>query len=150
MGLAVSAEDATARRPHTPKLAFVAPARDYRASDSAPVAAADIDLVARILSMGALHHAFTGTGAVALAVAAVLPGTLVHELFDGRLASGAEVRIGHAAGVMAVGAAVIEEGDRWRVEKVVLRRSARRLMEGWVLVPEPAFGPSDNRFILAQ
>lgn len=150
MGLAASAEDATARRPHTPKLAFVAPARDYRASDGATVAAADVDLVARILSMGALHHAFTGTGAVALAVAAVLPGTLVHELLGGRLASGEEVRIGHAAGVMAVGAAVIEEGDRWRVEKVVLRRSARRLMEGWVLVPEPAFASSDNRFILAQ
>lgn len=144
MGLAVSAEDATARRPHTPKLAFVAPARDYRASDGAPVAAADIDLVARILSMGALHHAFTGTGAVALAVASILPGTLVHQLLGGRLISGDEVRIGHAAGVMAVGASVVEEDNRWRVEKAVLRRSARRLMEGWVLVPDSALVPPEN------
>ena len=144
MGLAVSAEDATARRPHTPKLAFVAPARDYRASDGAPVAAADIDLVARILSMGALHHAFTGTGAVALAVASILPGTLVHQLLGGRLISGDEVRIGHAAGVMAVGASVVEEDNRWRVEKAVLRRSARRLMEGWVLVPDSAPVPPEN------
>lgn len=144
MGLAVSAEDATARRPHTPKLAFVAPARDYRASDGAPVAAADIDLVARILSMGALHHAFTGTGAVALAVASILPGTLVHQLLGGCLISGDEVRIGHAAGVMAVGASVVEEDNRWRVEKAVLRRSARRLMEGWVLVPDSALVPPEN------
>ncbi len=145
MGLAASAEEATARRPHTPKLAFVAPARDYCASDGASVDAADVDLIARILSMGALHHAFTGTGAVALAVASVLPGTLVHALLEGRLVSGDAVRIGHAAGVMAVGASVIEEAGRWRAEKVMLRRSARRLMEGWVLVPDSALAPRENR-----
>ncbi len=94
--------------------------------------------------MGALHHAFTGTGAVALAVASILPGTLVHQLLGGRLISGDEVRIGHAAGVMAVGASVVEEDNRWRVEKAVLRRSARRLMEGWVLVPDSALVPPEN------
>lgn len=137
MGLAASPEEATARRPHTPKLAFLAPAQDYLASDGAPITAGEIDLTARILSMGTLHHAFTATGAVALAVAAVLPGTLAHELLGGRLASGAEVRIGHAAGVMAVGAAVARRDGEWRAEKVIMRRSARRLMEGWVLAPNP-------------
>jgi len=100
--------------------------------------------------MGALHHAFTGTGAVALAVASALPGTLVHELLGGRLISGDEVRIGHAASVMAVGVSVVEEGDRWRAEKVVLRRNARRLMEGWVLVTGSAFVSPENRSILTQ
>jgi probable AcnD-accessory protein PrpF len=136
MGLAANATEATARRPHTPKLAFIAPAQEYHASNGVPIAAGDVDLTARILSMGALHHAFTATGAVALAVAAVLPGTLAHELLGGRLASGAEVRIGHAAGVMAVGAAVDKQDGQWRAEKVIMRRSARRLMEGWVLVPD--------------
>ncbi len=135
MGLAASPAEATARRPHTPKLAFVAPAHDYRASDGALIAAQDIHLAARILSMGALHHAFTGTGAVALAVAAALPGTLVWDAVAGRCASGHEVRIGHAAGVMAISATVTEEQGQWRAEKVTFRRSARRLMEGWVLAP---------------
>lgn len=135
MGLAASPAEATALRPHTPKLAFVAPAHDYRASDGAVIAASDVDLVARILSMGALHHAFTGTGAVALAVAAVLPGTLVCETVMGRFASGDEVRIGHAAGVMDISATLIEAAGQWRAEKVSFRRSARRLMEGWVLAP---------------
>ncbi len=35
----------------------------------------DIDLTARILSMGKLHHAMTG--AIAIAVAAAIPGTIV-------------------------------------------------------------------------
>jgi hypothetical protein len=83
-----------------------------------------------------LHHAFTGTGAVALAVAAVLPGTLVWESVAGRLISGDEVRIGHAAGVMTISAKVAEEQGQWRAEKVTFRRSARRLMEGWVLAPQ--------------
>jgi probable AcnD-accessory protein PrpF len=135
MGLAASPAEATAHRPHTPKLAFIAPAHDYRASDGVTVAANDVDLVARILSMGALHHAFTGTGAVALAVAAMLPGTLVWETIANRLTTGDEVRIGHAAGVMAISATVAEEQGRWRAEKVTFRRSARRLMEGWVLAP---------------
>ena len=136
MGLAARAEDAITHRPHTPKLAFVGPARDYRATDGSPIASSAVDLVARILSMGKLHHAFTATGAVALAVAAMLPGSLVRDALRAPLAAESEVRIGHAAGVMAVGATVVADQGRWRVEKVILRRSARRLMEGWVWIPD--------------
>jgi 2-methylaconitate cis-trans-isomerase PrpF len=95
-----------------------------------------VDLVARILSMGKLHHAFTATGAVALAVAAMLPGSLARDVLGDPLAAESKVRIGHAAGVMAVGATVVADQGRWRVEKVILRRSARRLMEGWVWIPD--------------
>jgi 2-methylaconitate cis-trans-isomerase PrpF len=38
---------------------------------------------------------------------------------------------------MAVGAAVAMRDGRWQAEKVTLWRSARRLMEGWILVPDP-------------
>lgn len=136
MGLAARPEDATAHRPHTPKLAFVAPPRAYQATDGSTIAANTVDLTARILSMGKLHHAFTATGAVALAVAAMLPGSVAREVLGAPLATGSEVRIGHAAGVMAVGATVVADRGRWRADKVSLRRSARRLMEGWVWVPE--------------
>ena len=40
------------------------------------VEAESIDLLARIFSMGVLHHAMTGTGAVAIAAAAAIPGTV--------------------------------------------------------------------------
>lgn len=65
------------KRPHTPKLAFVAPPAAYTASSGKAVEARDIELCARIFSMGKLHHAMTGTGAVAIAAVAAIPGTVV-------------------------------------------------------------------------
>ena len=133
MGDAATTEEATAKRPHTPKLAFVAKPAGYTASDGRAVEAGSIDLLARIFSMGVLHHAMTGTGAVALAAAAAIPGTLVHRVApvgpDGR------VRFGHPSGTLRVGAEVARDGNRWTVTKVMMSRSARRLMEGWVRVP---------------
>ena len=106
MGDAATPEEATARRPHTPKLAFVAKPAGYTASDGRPVEAGSIDLLARIFSMGVLHHAMTGTGAVAIAAAAAIPGTVVHRVApvgaDGR------VRFGHPSGTLKVGAEVRE------------------------------------------
>src|SRR5262249_1518278 len=77
MGLTKTAEEATSNRPGTPKLAFVARPASYVASDGRKVEAGSIDLLARIFSMGVLHHAMTGTGAVAIAAAAAVPGTVV-------------------------------------------------------------------------
>jgi probable AcnD-accessory protein PrpF len=133
MGLVKTADEATTKRPHTPKLAFVAKPAAYTASDGKAVPASSIDLVARIFSMGALHHAMTGTGAVAIAAAAAIPGTLVHRVApvgpDGR------VRFGHPSGSLAVGAEAAQMDGEWAVRKVIMSRSARRLMEGFVRVP---------------
>jgi len=133
MGLVATPQEATQKRPHTPKLAFVARPAPYTASDGREVEAGSIDLLARIFSMGVLHHAMTGTGAVAIAAAAAIPGTVVSRLApadaDGR------VRFGHPSGTLSVGAEAREEGGQWTVSKVMMSRSARRLMEGWVRVP---------------
>lgn len=134
MGLARDADEATRLRPHTPKLAFVAPALAYTASSGKAIESAMVDFNARILSMGKLHHAMTGTGAVAIAVAAAIPGTLVNRL----LPAGAvpeQVRFGHPSGVMAVGARAERRGDAWVVTQAIMSRSARRLMSGSVHVP---------------
>lgn len=125
-----------ASRQHTPKLAFVAPPADYTASSGKPVRAADIDLLARAMSMGKLHHAMMGTAAVAIGTAAAIPGTLVN------LAAGGGkrrmVRFGHPSGTLRVGAEARQENGAWTVTKAVMSRSARVLMEGWVRVPGDA------------
>jgi probable AcnD-accessory protein PrpF len=133
MGLVRTPEDATASRPHTPKLAFVARPAAYTASDGKRVDASGIDLLARIFSMGQLHHAMTGTGAVAIAAAAAIPGTLVSRVAP--VGSDGRVRFGHPSGTLSVGAEAVETNGEWAVSKVLMSRTARRLMEGWVRVP---------------
>ncbi|NML47590.1 2-methylaconitate cis-trans isomerase PrpF [Ramlibacter sp. G-1-2-2] len=133
LGLAASEAEADAASPHVPRVAFVAPPRDYQASGGKAVRADETDLAVRILSLGRLHQAMTGTGAVALAVAAAVPGTVVAEAAGGARES---VRFGHPSGVLEVGASV-RRGDsgEWQATRVVMSRSARRLMEGEVFVP---------------
>ena len=133
MGLAGSPAEATASRPHTPKLIYVARPMPYTASDGRSVAKDSIDLLARTFSMGVLHHAIPGTSAVALGAAAAIPGTLVNEIATP--GSDARIRLGHPSGTVSVGADVVRTENSWRVRKVMLSRSARRLMEGWVYVP---------------
>ena len=122
-----------AGKQHTPKIAFVAPPADYVASSGKPVRAADIDLNVRAVSMGKLHHAMMGTCAVAIGTAAAIPGTLVN------LAAGGgpreAVRFGHPSGTLRVGAQARCVDGVWQVQKAIMSRSARVLMEGAVRVP---------------
>lgn len=136
MGLIKTPEEAATRQ-HTPKVAFVAPAREYRTSSGKQVQANEIDLLVRALSMGKLHHAMMGTCAVAIGTAAAIPGTLVN-----LAAGGGEreaVRFGHPSGTLRVGAEARQVEGEWTVTKAVMSRSARILMEGWVRVPGDAF-----------
>lgn len=134
MGLIRTAAEAATRQ-HTPKLALVAPPRAYVASSGRAVAAGDIDLNVRALSMGKLHHAMMGTASVAIATAAAVPGTLVNLAAGGGTRD--VVRFGHPSGTLRVGASVQHLDGRWTVTRAVMSRSARVLMEGWVRVPAP-------------
>jgi probable AcnD-accessory protein PrpF len=132
MGLIASPEEAL-KRQHTPKIVFVAPPQDYVSSGNKPIKAGDIDLNARALSMGKLHHAMMGTASVAIATAASVPGTLVNAAAGGGQRNA--VRFGHPSGTLRVGAEVAQVDGQWTVTKAVMSRSARILMEGWVRVP---------------
>ena len=122
---------------HTPKVAFVAPPAPYVSSSGKEVAAGDVDLLVRALSMGKLHHAMMGTAAVAIGTAAAIPGTLVNLAAGGGAREA--VRFGHPSGTLRVGAAASLVNGQWTVTKAVMSRSARVLMEGWVRVPGDSF-----------
>jgi probable AcnD-accessory protein PrpF len=134
MGLIKEIAEAAGRQ-HTPKVAFVAPPAAYTASSGKQVAAAEIDLLVRALSMGKLHHAMMGTAAVAIATAAAIPGTLVNAAAGGGTRE--SVRFGHPSGTLRVGAQAQQQNGQWTVTKVTMSRSARVLMHGWVHIPEP-------------
>ncbi len=136
MGLIADIGEAAARQ-HTPKVAFVAAPQDYVSSSGKPVAAADVDLLVRALSMGKLHHAMMGTAAVAIGTAAAIPGTLVNLAAGGGAREA--VRFGHPSGTLRVGAQAKLENGEWKVTKAIMSRSARVIMEGFVRVPGDCF-----------
>ena len=134
MGLAPSAAEASRSRLHTPKIAAVSRPQAYTASSGKQVGENDIDVTIRMISMGKLHHALTGTGAIATAVASAMEGTLVNAARRAD-ADPLRTRLGHASGTITVGAEVSRENGEWKVARAVMSRSARRLMEGWIRVP---------------
>jgi hypothetical protein len=136
MGLIKTPEEAQQRQ-HTPKVAYVAKPTDYVASSGKRVAASDVDLLVRALSMGKLHHAMMGTAAVAIGTAAAIPGTLVNLAAGGGPRTA--VRFGHPSGTLRVGAEASQVDGEWVVTRAIMSRSARVLMEGWVRVPADAF-----------
>ncbi|MGL1262477.1 2-methylaconitate cis-trans isomerase PrpF [Vibrio parahaemolyticus] len=136
MGLISELEEAQTRQ-HTPKIAFVSKPKSYQSSSGKAVNESEIDVLVRALSMGKLHHAMMGTAAVAIASAACVPGTLVN------LAAGGgekeSVTFGHPSGTLKVGAKAKQTEQGWVVQKAIMSRSARILMEGFVRVPSDVF-----------
>jgi methylitaconate Delta-isomerase len=95
----------------------------------------EIDVVGRWVGHMAppmrVRKAFAGTGAVTTAIAARIPGTIVHRL--ARPNDKDEVRIGHPSGVFAV--RVVGEPDDLR--EVTFSRSARLIASGTTFVRVP-------------
>jgi 2-methylaconitate cis-trans-isomerase PrpF len=113
-----------------PKVTMVAPPAAFVALDGVKYDAASSDVLGRVISMGNCHRAFALTVAMCLAVAARVPGTVVHEV-TGPGANGSDIRLGHPSGVLPIDAKVAAG----HAERVTVYRTARRLMEGFVRVP---------------
>jgi len=107
----------------------------YETVDGRRISKEDIDIVGRIMSMGTLHKAYAGTGAICTAGAARIKGTVVNEVFAGDPEK-EHIRIGHPGGIMPVSARVSQKGGTVEYEEGIIYRTARRLMEGYVCVPE--------------
>lgn len=150
MGIAKTAE-AAARIPSIPKVAMVAPARAARTLAGERLAADDADVTVRMISIGQPHRAVPLTGAMCLAVASRIEGTVVNRIARrARRSASPEdpVRIAQPSGLTVVGAAVKRTRDEWYAESATVYRTARRLMEGWVFVRAAAL-PETLRSMLA-
>ncbi len=112
--------------PSIPKVAMVAAPRDAVMLSGEVLAKADHDITVRMISIGQPHRAVPITGAICLAVAARVEGSIPHQLCS---ASEGPIRIGHASGTTQVDAEV-REG---RAVFGAVYRTARRLFEGAVV-----------------
>lgn len=122
--------------PSIPKISFIAPPQAYKTMTGQEIRKEEIDLVARVMAMGKMHKAFAITAGIPAAIAAVIPGSTVHQVAGGASDDSLirTVNIGHPSGQMDVRVEVTKEGDHLRVVSCTVGRTARRIMEGWVYI----------------
>jgi 2-methylaconitate cis-trans-isomerase PrpF len=138
MGLATSPESAR-RVMGTPKIALIGQPVEYTTAAGRCISSDEMDIWVRPFSMGKPHPAIQMTGAVCLAAAAAVPGTLVNLISTVSQAARAGTKsppllIGHASGTMATDSqALVDANGKLEIRRGSVYRTARRLMEGSVL-----------------
>jgi hypothetical protein len=96
--------------------------------------AEEADLLSKIYAPGTMHKAYPGTGCITTGVAAKMKNTIVHELLSQEQKKKDKLMIGHFSGLMGVEVSSREEGSSFKLEKAIMYRTARRIMEGYVYV----------------
>jgi 2-methylaconitate cis-trans-isomerase PrpF len=128
MGLVDDPADARTKMTNLPLVALL----------SKPAAVQDgmqADVVVRMISSGQPRKASPLTGAMCLAIAAQIDDTVIHDV---RLRTTADVSrfvIAHASGLLPVAARVEKRDGRFEAREAIAFRTARRLMDGRVYVP---------------
>ena len=141
MGIAATPAEASSRFPSAPKIGIVAPPRPAKTLSGETIDAAEGDLTARMVSMGNVHRALPLTGVLGFAVAAAIEGTVVARASTGAAPRdanrGARVRLISPSGVISAAAAVQRtgSGSGWHAKHASVRRTQRRLFDGFVYVP---------------
>jgi 2-methylaconitate cis-trans-isomerase PrpF len=121
----------------TPRVAIVSRPKAFRSLDGETIEPDAFDVATRMISMQRAHRAIPGTGGLNLGVATQIEGSVPNHMSRPANAFG-EVRVANPSGLVSVGAVVRQDGARWTADSAVLFRTARRLMQGEVAVPEDA------------
>lgn len=131
LGLVESIEDAAYKTPGVPKMTIVSESVAYTTSSGEAVGINDIDLSCRMLSMQKAHPTIAMTGAMCIAAAAVIPGTIVYQM-KSACAQPHRLRIGHAGGIMEAGVDYQETESGVHIQCAYGYRTARLLLKGEV------------------
>ncbi|MFB6312278.1 MAG: PrpF domain-containing protein, partial [Salinirussus sp.] len=128
LGLVAARRDAVAKRPSIPQIALVSGPQSYECVTNGHVNAEAIDVTSRIVTTQTPHHSYAMTGAMCLAAATQLSGTIPAEFArDDTLA---DVTIGHPEGRITVGVETATVDGNHTVERVRVGRTARLLADG--------------------
>ncbi|SDC45786.1 2-methylaconitate cis-trans isomerase PrpF family protein [Belnapia rosea] len=131
MGLAATPEGVGLA---APRIALVAGPLAARTLDGEVLDPSGHDVTVRMLSMERPHRAVPMTGALGLAVACRVEGSIPHGL-AARGGRPEETRVAHPSGLLTVGAEVERRPEGWHAESAVMFRTQRRLMQGAVAIP---------------
>ena len=140
IGLADDATQARIKTPAIPLLVFVSQPAPYASfTDGHQIKSEEIDFVARLFYMQEMHKTYAGTGTVCTGAAAMIKGTLVNQATSPKAKETGMVRIGHPGGVIPIEVEVEKTADGFHLKKAAFGRTSRRIMEGFVYVPESLF-----------
>ena len=141
IGLVKDAAKARVEKPSVPFLAFVCEPRTYTSySDGSTVEAGEIDFVIRAFYMQEMHKTIGGTMTVCTGAAAMIEGTIVNAVCFPRAHQTKTVRMGHPSGTISIEASVARDADGFHLTLAAFGRTSRRIMEGFVYVPESLYG----------
>lgn len=110
-----------------PHLAFVSEPTSYDCSIDARVDEAEIDITSRIISLQP-HHAYAMSGAMCLATATQISGTIPNEKYDGDASN--SVTIGHPKGTLTLDVEMGTTDGEISVESITNYRTARPILDG--------------------
>lgn len=130
MGLAESPDSASMGNP---KIGIVGPPAQSKSLDGTTLDPEQMDISARIVSMGQVHRVLPLTGAMCLGVACRIPGSVPEKYC--RPQTG-DIRIANPSGILPVDASVDADGDKVVAKSCTVYRTARPLMIGKVLIPD--------------
>ncbi len=130
MGLANRVEDVPLTNP---RIGLLAGPSEFTALDGSRLASDEQDITVRILSLNNVHRVSPLTSALCLAAASRIEGSIPNKL--ARQTNG-NLRVGTPSGVLPVNAVVACKGGEWHAISTTSYRTARRLMQGCVLIPK--------------
>ncbi|WP_323703710.1 PrpF domain-containing protein [Mammaliicoccus sp. Dog046] len=116
-----------------PKITLVNEPVDYITEIGTLNNAEDIDIIGRYISMGKLHPSFAVSGAICLATACQIPGTVPYTLCKNH--TDHTINIGHPNGSIEADIFLQHNESGYYLEEGSIGRTARRIMEGHAVVP---------------
>jgi methylitaconate Delta-isomerase len=137
LGFVDDPEKARTKSPTLPMIFLVSKPISYTSfADGSKIDSDKIDFVARCFFMQEMHKTYPGSGTVCTGAAAMIEGTLVNQVSSRRSGSAGTIRIGHPSGTVSIEVEVVRERERYHLKKAAFGRTSRRILEGFVYVPE--------------
>lgn len=123
-----------------PKVAFVSEALDYKTdTGDRAIKKEEIDLISRIITSNKVHKAYAITGAIATAAASLIAGSVVNKILNKKRKINNSIKIGHPAGIIEPNMEYEIKNENLVLKSVSIKRTARRIMDGFVYIPEAPF-----------
>ncbi|URK16993.1 PrpF family protein [Thalassospira sp. GO-4] len=135
MGICSREEAQTSVR-NLPQIAIVSAPTDQDSPDANLDANHGANIVLRMISTGQAHASSPITGGMCLAATMRLTGSVAHQIARHNSATDQPLTIAHPSGTLVLDADITgTTADDFTVNSVTVFRSARRLMQGEVMIP---------------